>query len=211
MGAALLKEPQRLVSILERLVQGLPHLPVSAKIRLLADRTATFDLVRQISATGIRALTVHCRTPNERPRDPAHYELLRDIVNMCPFPVIANGDILQRADIEAVKRETGAASVMLARAAQWNPSIFRAKGLLDPRRVTQEYLAVCLRVGNPFNNTKYAVLQMWLDRPYSDRSLSQQLQHCKNMAVMCALFGVSCGPAEARSLNSTDAGSESEP
>lgn len=205
MGAALLQQPDRLVSILTALVEGLPHLPISAKIRLLPDRQATMELVRRIAGTGVRALTVHCRTPAERPRQPAHYEWLTEIVQLCPFPVIANGDIFSRADIDCIRSKTGVSSFMIARAAQWNVSIFcqnprflNANNIKDgtdeniksPLEVSRAYLNKALEVENPFANTKYTLLQMWLDRPYSDCSWTSCLQQSKSYEDLCRLLQV---------------------
>lgn len=192
MGAALLSNPTRLTSILRRLVAGLPHLSISAKIRLLPEREATLDLVRAVLSTGIRALTVHCRTPAERPRHPAHYEWLPEIVRMSSIPVIANGDVFTPADIERVRMLTRASSVMVARGAQWNASIFRKNSpmgeMLDVREVTREYLHRAIQTDNHFSNTKYTVLQMWLDRPYSDKHLTRRLQSCRTIEELCRLF-----------------------
>jgi len=49
-------------------------------------------------------------------------------------------DVKQHAQIEAFKAQTGATSVMLARAAMWNPSVFRKEGLLPLEEVVKAYL-----------------------------------------------------------------------
>lgn len=190
MGAALLRNGERLTSILRRLVQGLPEMPISAKIRLLPDKAESLELIRKILATGIRALTVHCRTPEERPRQPAHHEWLPEVVEMSPIPIIVNGDVFGREDIQRIRDLSRAASVMIARGAQWNASIFRREGMLDPRQVTQTYLGYAVATDNPFSNTKYTVLQMWLDRPYTERRLVVALQRAKTMSDLLRLFGV---------------------
>ncbi|PJF16736.1 hypothetical protein PSACC_03444 [Paramicrosporidium saccamoebae] len=206
MGAALLSEPDRLCNILKRLVTGLPGVPVTAKIRLLPDQEKTLELVKRIGATGIRALTVHCRTPADRPRHPAKYDMLAEIVKVCPVPVIANGDFFDRSQFAGIL-ETGVRSIMLARAAQWNVSIFRTEGLLDPMEVSKAYLKKAIEVENPFSNTKYTVLQMWLDRPYSDKNLTRKLQSCKSMAELCGTFNMEYIPTEPLDL---DNGEESD-
>lgn len=196
MGAALLKEPERLCAILQKLVTGIPHLPITAKIRLLPEREATLELIQRIVKTGIKALTIHFRTPAERPKHPAHYEWLADILKSVSIPIIANGDLFRREDFENFKKNMGVTSLMLARAAQWNASIFRSQGLLEPYVVTQAYLLKSIKVENPFSNTKYTVLQMWLDRPYNnnnnDKSFVLQLQQCKSMKELCSLFKITC-------------------
>ena len=60
MGAALLSNPDLLEKILINLVQH-SGMPVTCKIRLLETQEATIALVKRIVATGIKALTVHCR------------------------------------------------------------------------------------------------------------------------------------------------------
>lgn len=189
MGAALLQNPNRLVSILRCLVEGLPDTPITAKIRLLPDSKATLDLVSKIATTGIRALTVHCRTPTERPRQPAHHDLLSEIAKLCPFPVIANGDVFSHADVQRL-RSLGITSFMLARAAQWNVSVFRSEGLLPPMLVSQVYLQKAIETENPFSNTKFTLLQMWIDRSYSNVRFTQALQKCKTYVDLCKLFRI---------------------
>lgn len=202
MGAALLSDPSRLTSILRRLVTGLPQLPITAKIRLLPQKEPTFNLIREILATGIRALTVHCRTPAERPRDAAHFEWLPEIVRMSPVPVIANGDVFTPADIERIKKLSCASSIMIARGAQWNASIFRrSEGMqkdvmLDVKQVSRDYLRHAIQTDNLFSNTKYAILQMWLDRPYSDKHLTRSLQQCRTVQELCQVFDMDY-PSEA--------------
>lgn len=193
MGAALLSQPEKLCSILRSLVAGL-RVPVTAKIRVLPQREDTLSLVRQICQTGIQALTVHCRTPAERPRDPAHYELLDEIISIChPMPVIVNGDVFDREDLHRIRQQHPlVASVMIARGAQWNASIFQAGGMdPDVRQVSRLYLAKCVETANPFTNTKYTVMQMWIDRPYSDHRFTEKIQKSKNITELCAVFDMS--------------------
>lgn len=57
-----------------------------------------------------------------------HINVIREVSKAVSIPVIANGVSLlvnTYKDIEKYRQETGCSSVMLARAAQWNPSIFR--------------------------------------------------------------------------------------
>ena len=85
-------------------------MPVSCKIRLLPTQEDTLTLVKRIVATGISNLTVHCRTRDMRPREPALLDRLRDIVDLVkPFgiPVVANGDCLGFADFDRIKDLTG--------------------------------------------------------------------------------------------------------
>lgn len=58
---------------------------------------------------------------------------------------------------------TGASSVMIARAAQYNSSIFRKEGKLSLDEVIPEYLRLCIEYDNVFTNTKYCVQMMLRD------------------------------------------------
>lgn len=108
MGAALLKTPDKLCAILRALVSNC-FVPIDAKIRLLPEQEPTIDLVRQIVDTGIANLTVHCRTQDMRPREPALLHRLREVVDSVDgkVPVVANGDCMSFADQEKIKDLTG--------------------------------------------------------------------------------------------------------
>jgi tRNA-dihydrouridine synthase 2 len=69
MGAALLSNATTACSILRALVAQFPQLHVSCKIRLLESTDATIALMRQLAATGVWNIAVHCRERHERPRD----------------------------------------------------------------------------------------------------------------------------------------------
>ncbi|KAG6333148.1 hypothetical protein ID866_5944 [Astraeus odoratus] len=137
MGAALLTNPDLLCDILTALRRELPpEVTVSAKIRLLPTQEETKRLVQRIIQTGVSAITVHCRTRNMRPREAALIERLRDIVEFVEslgvdIPVVANGDCQGWEDAKRVKNITGASSVMIATAAEANPSCFSSIPLQD--------------------------------------------------------------------------------
>lgn len=52
---------------------------------------------------------------------------------------------------------------MLARAAEWNPSLFRKEGKVEMNEVIREYLKLCVLTDNPFSNTKYTVQNILKD------------------------------------------------
>ncbi len=79
-GAKLLTNPDRLISILDALVEeiGKPHdISISAKIRVLSSKDDTLNLVNRIVRTGVKNLTVHCRTPSMRTRETPNSGLFR--------------------------------------------------------------------------------------------------------------------------------------
>ncbi|KAF9536050.1 tRNA-dihydrouridine(20) synthase [NAD(P)+]-like, partial [Lunasporangiospora selenospora] len=72
-------------------------------IRIFDDREKTLNLVRMIEQTGIKALTVHCRTRDERPRNPGHWDRFKEIVETVKIPVIANGDVFEFEHLQKLK------------------------------------------------------------------------------------------------------------
>lgn len=194
MGAALLSNPENLEKILLKLVQH-SGMPVTCKIRLLETREKTIELVKMIASTGIKALTVHCRTKEQRSTEKANWEALSEIVeivkSITDIPVIVNGDVFQWSDIDKVKKITHADSVMIARGAQWNPSAFRKEGLLPFETVVRAYIKKAIDLDNLFQNTKYVLLSMNTeDISHTRSNLYNSVQRSKSMRTISELFNL---------------------
>lgn len=166
MGAALLTNPDLLCSILTALREAMPpEITVSAKIRLLPSQEETLKLVERVVGTGISALTVHCRTRNMRDRDRALVERLREIVEFVEgmgrgVAVVENGDCVGWEDAKKVRQVTGAHSIMIARAAESNPSCFSTEPLKDVERtLVPSYLRLAKYLDNNWGLTKFCVSQ----------------------------------------------------
>ncbi|KZT43716.1 FMN-linked oxidoreductase [Sistotremastrum suecicum HHB10207 ss-3] len=183
MGAALLTNPDLLCSILKALREALPpEYPVTAKIRLLPDQTETLNLVSRILETGVSAITVHCRTRAMR-REKALIERLKEIVEFVErtrpeVAVIENGDCLSVEDSLRVKRITaGAHSVMIATAAESNPSCFSKTPLVDVETtLIPSYIRLARYVGNAWANTKFCVSQFQSPSPSHGKVGRKQLK-----------------------------------
>lgn len=148
MGAALLSTPDLLCSILSALRAAMPpEITISAKIRLLPSQEDTLKLVERIVNTGVSALTVHCRTRNQRMKEKANIERLREIVEFVErmgrgVAVIENGDCLGYADWKRVRQVTGAfcSCSYSSRLVHMTVAVDQARTLLWlrlPRRRTQ--------------------------------------------------------------------------
>lgn len=87
-------------------------------------------MAKRLEQAGAVAIGVHCREVHERPVDNAHWEALAPVVSSLSVPVLANGDIFVREDIEKVRKISGANSFLIARGALTNASIFREQGAL---------------------------------------------------------------------------------
>ncbi|QIW96206.1 hypothetical protein AMS68_001724 [Peltaster fructicola] len=169
MGAALLRTPDLLCSILEALVKevGKPNeIGISVKIRLLETPELTRALVERLVGTGITGLTIHCRTTPMRPRERAIREQLRMIGDICRDAGVAclmNGDVTSRDEALALAKEYGVDGGMIATAAETNPSVFRSAeqgGKVAYEQVIREYVEAAMQVENRWSNTKYLLAQM---------------------------------------------------
>ena len=155
-GAALLKKPETIRDILTTLRRNLPcEVGVTCKIRLLDSVQETIELAQAIEKTGVSAFAVHGRYVHQRPRDPAHWDVIKQVVESVSCPVIANGDVFVYEDFERIRESTGAAAAMAARGAQWNQSIFSKGGSIPPRENLKRLMTKCLEWDHSVNNTKY--------------------------------------------------------
>ncbi|XP_063901835.1 tRNA-dihydrouridine(20) synthase [NAD(P)+]-like [Zophobas morio] len=191
MGSSLLTKPDLVKEILTSLVRNVT-LPITCKIRLLPTIAETVTLAQLIEGTGVAAVAVHGRFVTERPREPVHYDYIKAVADSVRIPVIANGaslDIAVYDDIAAVKQKTGCASVMLARAAQWNPSIFSfGKTTANPLDNAREYIKLALQYGQDLGNIKFNLQHLLHFAP--DKILKGKLSSAANSQELCELFGL---------------------
>jgi tRNA-dihydrouridine synthase B len=125
-GSALLRDESLVAAILEATVRAV-EVPVTLKIRTGWHPQARngVQVAHIAEAAGIRALAVHGRTRACRFDGEAEYSTIAAIKQAVGIPVIANGDIDSPARAVRVLAETGADGVMIGRAAQGRPWIFR--------------------------------------------------------------------------------------
>lgn len=185
MGAALLSNPETLCSILSTLVQNL-SIPVSAKIRVFPDAEKTLELVGQIVSTGISALAVHCRTKEDRPETPGDWEIWRKIAAKYgdQIPIIANGDVFDRKDVQNALEIQNIDGLMIARGARKNPSIFQSIPI-DANQVALEYLELAVKYASSSAGVKYILSGM-----VTDSEILQKLFLCKNFDEILKLFAM---------------------
>ncbi|CAH2002512.1 unnamed protein product [Acanthoscelides obtectus] len=189
MGAALLTQPEKAKSILSTLVQNV-KIPITCKIRVFEDVEETVKLAKQLESTGISAIAVHGRTKAERPQHPNRCETIKKIAEALTIPVIANGgsrEIENYKDILKFKADCGASSVMIARTAQGNCSIFRQEGLVDLEEVIVNYLKNAVDYDNPPSNTKYCVQNMLKELQETPRG--KKFLECQTLEQICSIWG----------------------
>ena len=125
-GSALLKDEPLVTRILEAVVRAV-HVPVTLKIRTGWDRSSknALAVARIAEQSGIQALAIHGRTRACGYTGEAEYDTIRDVKSAISIPVIANGDITSPERVKYVLGHTGADAVMIGRAAQGRPWMFR--------------------------------------------------------------------------------------
>ena len=81
---------------------------------------------------------------------------------VCPLVCYSGGskEIEKYEDIDKFRKAAGCSSVMLARAAEWNVSIFRPSGLIPIDDVVERYLRICVDYDNNASNSKYCIQNM---------------------------------------------------
>ncbi len=125
-GSALLQNEKLVADILNAVVKSV-NVPVTLKIRTGWNRENKngVAIARLAEDCGIRLLSVHGRTRADLYTGDAEYDTIRAIKAAVTIPVIANGDIISPEKAKYVLEHTGADGVMIGRAAQGNPWIFR--------------------------------------------------------------------------------------
>ena len=89
------------------------------------DNVNVLAIAKLAEEAGVDAIAVHGRTREQFYRDNADWEIIAAVKQMVNVPVIANGDVRSCADLKKILVVTGADGVMIGRAAQGNPWIFR--------------------------------------------------------------------------------------
>jgi tRNA-dihydrouridine synthase B len=125
-GSALLADEALAVAIVAAVVAAVP-VPVTVKMRTGPDpqRRNAVALARRFEDLGVAMLTVHGRTRACRFGGQAEFDTLATIRGAVGIPLVANGDIDSPRRAREVLRATGADAVMVGRAAQGRPWIFR--------------------------------------------------------------------------------------
>ena len=125
-GSALLQDPKLVSDILHAVVAAV-DVPVTLKIRTGWDRhnRNAVTIAKIAEEAGVAALAVHGRTRACRFVGEVEYDTIAQVVEAVSIPVLANGDISTPEKAQFVLQYTGAAAVMIGRAAQGSPWVFK--------------------------------------------------------------------------------------
>ena len=142
-GAALLEEPARAVAVARAAARG-SGLPVTVKLRSgqrPGDLSGLEVARRLVFDGGVCGIGIHPRHASQRHKGLPDYELVRQLAEELPAPVLVSGGLQTPAAVRSAFERTGAAGVLLARGSLGNPWLFeRVLGVRDDEPSTNEIL-----------------------------------------------------------------------
>jgi tRNA-dihydrouridine synthase B len=211
-GSALLAD-ESLVERLLRALTGAVEVPITLKMRLGVDRDHVNAprIARIAQDAGVSMLSVHGRTRACGYRGQTDYDGIARVVEAVDIPVLANGDISSPEQAFAVLNRTGAAGIMIGRAAQgrpWLPGQIRAAlaGQAMPpaprgealRQLVRTHIAELHRQYGPEQGLRIARKHIgWYlecHRPGADRRPILEITDAtRQLAAIDALFSASSG------------------
>ncbi len=172
-GAACLKDMGLMERMAGTVVDAVTDRPVTAKTRLGwdDDTIRIQEVALMLQSVGIKALSVHARTRQQKYKGEARWEWLKKLRNTpgLEIPIIGNGDVIDPESAKKMFDETGVDGVMIGRGAIGNPWIFgRTKHYLEtgellPEPSVEERLKICadqLRLSVAHHGERYGVIIM---------------------------------------------------
>lgn len=125
-GSALMKNPKLAAEIVRAISRAIKK-PVTAKIRIGFDEAHlnAVEMAKYLEDAGAAAIAVHGRTREQYYSGKANWEMIARVKEALSVPVIGNGDVTCPEDAERLQKETDCDGIMIARAAEGNPWIFR--------------------------------------------------------------------------------------
>ena len=153
-GSALLKDP-KLIEEIVRNVSSAISKPLTVKVRIGFEKAEKpvdiVEIAKRVEDAGAAAIAVHGRTREQYYSGVANWEAIRQVKEAVSIPVIGNGDVDSPLKAEALMKQTGCDAVMIGRAVEGNPWIFRelnhyfTTGQLLERPSTDEVREMILR------------------------------------------------------------------
>jgi len=151
-GSALMKNPKLVEEILTKLVKAIKK-PVTVKIRkgFNDSNVNAVEIARIAESCGVAAVAVHGRTREQYYSGKADWDIIAAVKNAVKIPVIGNGDVVDAYSAKSLIDQTGCDGVMIGRAAQGNPWIFREvvtyleTGVIPPKPTPEQVKETVIR------------------------------------------------------------------
>ena len=152
-GSAALKDLCLMDDITSAVIESVPELPVTVKMRSGWDMSniVAVEAGPRLEKIGVKAIALHPRTTKQSYKGDAKWELIKELKQTVSIPVIGNGDIKKPEDVLRMFEATGCNAVMVARAALGNPWFFKQANVLlngshrPPEPDAEERIAMCRR------------------------------------------------------------------
>lgn len=180
-GAALLKTPERIFQLTDRIRRSVPNnVPVSVKIRLGFDhREGVCEIAHAVEQANASWLCVHARTKMDGYRPPAYWEAIAPLHEICSMPVIANGEIWTIEDYHLCRTRSRSQHVMIGRGLVSNPNLaceIRNHSAHTPWCQWKDFILEFASLSKNYRNEKYAIqrtkqLSKMMGQSYGDALL----------------------------------------
>ena len=126
-GSAALKDLCLMDDITAAVVESVPKIPVTVKMRMGWDNESLIipEAGKRLEKIGVKAITLHARTTKQRYKGDANWQYIKLLKESISIPVIGNGDICTINDINKMFQMTKCDAIMIARATLGNPWFFK--------------------------------------------------------------------------------------
>jgi tRNA-dihydrouridine synthase B len=126
-GAALLRDVCTATTVVRAIVDAVPGVPVTVKVRAGwdAEHITAIEFAQSAEQAGVKAIAVHARTAEQGFTGVADWDIIRQVKEVVSIPVIGNGDVRNAADARRMFEQTGCDAVMIGRAAMGSPWVFK--------------------------------------------------------------------------------------
>jgi tRNA-dihydrouridine synthase B len=127
-GSAALKDLCLMDEITHSVVESVPEIPVTVKMRSGWDEEhiVSTEAGIRMEKIGVSAITLHPRTTKQQFSGKSNWNLIKELKNEVNIPIIGNGDVQTRDDYKKMKDQTRCDGVMIGRGALGNPWIFKS-------------------------------------------------------------------------------------